>query len=181
MQEADSEAELSYGRWSIAIVGRVVDDRGRAAADFVGRQSDEAITAAYDAEEFQLEIGGQRLNADDVQEYLEPHKQRSVVLEATTLGFVEIFLICRAMRKLGGQFVTLLYVEPRRYANPRRSHLLERRDFELSEEVPGYKAIPGATLMMTDRRPVRAVFFLGYEGERLALALEGYQMIRPGD
>ncbi len=181
MQEADSEAELRYGGWSLAIVGRVVDDRGRAAVDFVGRQSGEVIAAEYDANDFELEMGGRRLNAEEVEEYLEPHKGRSVVLEASTLGFVEIFLICRALRKLGGQVVTLIYVEPRRYANPRRSHLLERRDFELSEEVPGYKAIPGATLMMTDRRPVRAVFFLGYEGERLARALEDYQMIRPGD
>jgi hypothetical protein len=61
----------------------------------------------------------------------------------------------------------------------RRSQILHKRDFELSDEVPGYRAIPGATLMLSDRLPQRSVFFLGYEERRLELALEDYQMLQP--
>ena len=74
-----------------------------------------------------------------------------------------------------------MYVEPGDYSSPRRSQLLLKRDFSLSDEVPGYKAIPGATLMLSDKVQQKGVFFLGYEARRLDRALEDYQMIRPSN
>jgi len=179
MQEGESFADLTANHWDIGVVGRTVDDRGRAAAEFLSSRTGRLVSVEYDPEEFDLDFGGSRLNAEEVDQFVSKLDRGSVLLETTTLGFVEIFLLCRALRKLGVPKLALLYVEPLSYSNPRRSQLLERRDFELSEKVPGYKAIPGATLMLTDRTPQRAVFFLGYEGERLERALEDYQMIKP--
>lgn len=178
MQECESAADLAGNRWDIGVVGKTVDDRGRAAVDFLSSRADRLVCIEYDPQEFQLDIGDNRVNAEDMDKFLSELDGRSVLLEATTLGFVEIFLLCRTLRKIGLPKLALLYVEPLSYSNPRRSQLLERRDFELSEKVPGYRAIPGATLMLTDRTPQSAVFFLGYEGERLERALEDYQMIK---
>ena len=181
MQECESAANLTVNYWDIGVVGRTVDDRGRAAMDFLSSRTGRLVCIEYNPEEFQLDIDGNKINAEDVDDFLSKLDGGSVLLEATTLGFVEIFLLCRALRKIGLPKLALLYVEPLSYSNPRRSQLLTRRDFELSEKVPGYKAIPGATLMLTDRTPQQAIFFLGYEGERLERALEDYQMIRPSN
>jgi hypothetical protein len=47
--------------------------------------------------------------------------------------------------------------------------------------VPGYRAIPGAAVILTDRRPQHGVFFLGFEERRLDVALEDFQTLRPSN
>jgi hypothetical protein len=127
----------------------------------------------------EVEVAGQRVSADGISDALRPMLGGSVVLEATTLGFVEILLCCRALHELGVTAFDLVYVEPERYRNPRRQHLLHRRDFELSSDVPGYRAIPGSAILLGDRAPQKGVFCLGYEEARLRRAFEDLQMIRP--
>ena len=84
-------------------------------------------------------------------------------------------------KNLGIRDLEFLYVEPRSYHSPRRPQLLDKRDFDLSDEVRGYRAIPGATVMLSDRDKQKGVFFLGYEESRFDMVLEDYQMIRPSD
>ena len=183
MQEGETQSELTHGRWDVALVGRILDDRGQAALEFLRETSNQVMTLDYNPKEFTLEIDGKNVNAEELEDYLRPYRSGSIVLETTTLGFVEMFLCCVAARGLGATRLDFLYVEPERYSlreDPtRRSQLLFKRDFELSGEVPGYRAIPGATLMLSDRVPQRCVFFLGYEERRLDRALEDYQMIQP--
>ncbi|MCI0628514.1 MAG: hypothetical protein L0387_43840 [Acidobacteria bacterium] len=179
MQEGETETELSFSRWDVGIAGRSLDDRGKAAIGFLTRHTDRVIHLEYDPDEFKMEVDGVWSNVEDFDTYMSSLRGNSIALEATTLGFVEILFCCRSMYQLKFAALTMIYVEPLRYSRPRRSHLLHRRDFELSDKVPGYKAIPGATIMLTDRTPQRGVFFLGYEEERLERALEDYQMIRP--
>jgi hypothetical protein len=102
----------------------------------------------------------------------------SVILEATTLGFVEVLLCCRALLQCGVHEFDVSYVEPKGYRSPRRRHLLHRRDFELSSDVPGYAAIPGHGILLGGRFPQKGIFFLGYEESRLRRAFEDLQMIR---
>lgn len=183
MQEGESESELDVSHYDAAIVGRALDDRGRSAVDFLARKSAKVITIEYDPKEFMLDIDGTKLHADDFEDFLISLKSKSIILESTTLGFVEMFLCCRALWNLGAKGISFLYVEPLNYSlresTFHRSKLLHKRDFELSDEVPGYKAIPGATLILTDKVSQRTVFFLGYEERRLDRALEDHQMIQP--
>jgi hypothetical protein len=187
MQEAANSADLTLRRWNLGIVGQAIDERGRAAIDLIGKITDEALVLDYDPERFSISVNEKILNAEALDDELEPFKGKSIIVESTTLGFVELFLTCRAAKSLSFPQITFLYVEPRRYSkgyvvrtsNTRRSLILHKRDFELSDEVPGYRAIPGATLMLTDRSRQRSVFFLGYEARRLHRALEVYPMLRP--
>jgi hypothetical protein len=183
MQEADSAAELSAGNWDAALVGRALDDRGTSAIEFLAAAVGQVITLDYDPDGFKLSVDDNKIGVDNLEDYIDRFSGMSLVLECTTLGFVETFLCCRALFNKGFRTLSFLYVEPQSYtlreATFRRSQLLHKRHFELSDEVPGYKAIPGATLIMTDRMPHRTVFFLGYEERRLDRALEDHQIIQP--
>lgn len=183
MQESEVVTDLSFSRWDIAIVGPPLDDRGKSAIDFVTKNSNSVITFEYNSEDFTLRIDGADYDADDLESYLLKLNGKTIIFESTTLGFVEIFLCCKGFHSLGIKKLSFLYVEPKNYQKPmstmRKSQLLHKRDFELSQEVPGYKAIPGGTLLLTDRIPQKTVFFLGFEERRLDRALEDYQMIQP--
>src|SRR5258706_186466 len=153
MQEADSQTELSQLTWDAALVGRALDDRGTSAIDFLKAGVGEVIALDYDPDTFELCVDDNKIGADSLDDYVDRFQGMSLVLECTTLGFVETFLCCRALFSKGIQHLSFLYVEPLNYtlreATFRRSQLLHKRHFELSDEVPGYKAIPGATLIMT--------------------------------
>jgi hypothetical protein len=183
MQEGKNSNDLTIQRWNIGIIGKEIDDRGKAAVDLIRQSTDELIFIDYDSEKFTLQINDIYINAEEISDYLQSIAGKSVILETTTLGFVEIFLCCRAFVSLSTSQVAFLYVEPKEYtlreSSVRQSMILNKRDFGLSDEVPGYRAIPGATLMLSDRFPQRSVFFLGYEERRLERALEDYQMLQP--
>ncbi len=181
MQEADTSTELAMEKCDIAIIGDCIDDRGTAARNFLSQHGALVSSLKYDDENFQFHTNQGNYNADNVGQFFEQFKGRNVVLETTTLGFVEILMSCRTLIELGFDTIRLIYVEPGDYSSPRRAQVLHKRDFDLSDEVPGYKAIPGATLMLRDRVQQRGVFFLGYEARRLDRALEDFQMIQPSN
>ena len=181
MQEGKTTSQLTFAKWDIAIVGKPVDDRGKAAIGFLEQNTDKLFLIDYDPEEFRLDIDGTSINAEEVASSLAVFINKSVILETSTLGFVEILLCCRGFKNLGVRDLQFLYVEPQSYRNPRRPQLLHKRDFELSDEVRGYRAIPGATVMLSDRNKQKGVFFLGYEESRFDMVLEDYQMIRPNN
>lgn len=183
MQEGKREADLTFGNWDIGFIGKEIDTRGRAAADFIRQNSGRVIFIEYNAGKLTLQIGDNFINAESIEDYLRPLAGKSIIFEATTLGFVEVFLGCKALKELAFPRTSFLYVEPEDYSlresSTRRSLILHKRDFGLSDKVPEYQAIPGATLLLSDRFPQRNVFFLGYEASRLDRALEGNQMLRP--
>jgi hypothetical protein len=180
MQEGSSTSELQFSSWQIAFIGTPVDERGRAAANFANHAAHETRTVSYSPELFSISVGADTRNAEELQDAISGDAAKSILLEATTLGFVEIFLAVKALKTAGCTKLSLLYIEPGEYASPKRTQLVHRRDFEISDEVPGYQGIPGATLVMTDRTNQRAVFFLGYEERRLDVALQT-QIVRPSD
>lgn len=181
MQEAELASGLDVSRWDLAVLGDCLDDRGNAAKQYLIERSDHIVSLKYDEGDFVFDVDGQAYDADDINKFFDTFRGKTIILEATTLGFVEILLSCRAIRDLQFSQLDIMYVEPGDYSSPSRSQLLHKRDFTLSDEVPGYRAIPGATLMLNDRVPQKGVFFLGYEERRLDRALEDYQMIRPSN
>ena len=159
MTSGASTTELSNGPWDIALVGSAVDDRGRAAIDFAKSCSSSTMVLEYHPNSFRFLVDGRHLEADELSVGLPNLASAAYLLESTTLGFVEVFLTCRALMRAGSKGFHLTYVEPHEYNTPRRREVLYRRAFELSSEVPGYRAIPGAAIILTDRRPQHGVFF----------------------
>lgn len=180
MQSGARADLLSYAGWDAAVAGSVLDARGSVALEFAREHSRALHTLRYSPEPPGLEFNGEELAAEDVESTVGDLAQGSLLLEATTLGFVEILLVCRAFKERGGGKISLLYTEPRRYRRPRETMVLHRRDFELSDEVEGFSGVPGSVFMLREDRPTKAVFLVGYEGQRLEQALE-QTGVRPSD
>ena len=177
LQRSRNVEGLSLGDYAVALCGHAIDDRGRAAVYSLSIRSCECHTLVYDPIRMHMVIDGEPATASELSDLFEGFRGRDVALEATTLGFVEILLCCRA---LYGIVNTLgcLYVEPGEYRRARDRHLLAKRDFRLSGEVTGFRGIPGATRMLDERAAQKTVFFLGYEGSRFRRAFADLEVLR---
>ena len=181
MREVEHSAELKLANYDYGFVGNAIDDRTRESIAFISSVSKAVLQVEYNAENFELTINDDTFDAEDLTDKLDFCKSKSIIIESTSTGFVEIYLLCKAFKEQGIENFDILYVEPLYYKNMGRSQLLHRRVFELSDEFPpNYIGIPGATILLSDRQPQRGVFFLGYEERRLDRALEDYPMINTG-
>ncbi len=178
MQEAVTNSSLHSALHSVALVGDAVDDRGRAAHSYLTGLGATLVCVKYIPGSFQVSIGGKLIEADQLDPMLRQYGP-VLMLEATTLGIAEILLLSRAANEADMSGIDYLYVEPESYFNARRTSLLHKRDFDLSERFPGYRPIPGFIVNLGDPRPARGVLFLGYEERRLDRVLEDHQMIDP--
>ncbi len=176
MQRAGDSPQLTHGRWDAALVGQELDERGAAARSFVSQNCAHMSECEYNPLTFELQLDGRSFLADRAEDAFSALGTGRILLEATTLGFPEVYLACRALRARGVKTLSLLYVEPLEYSAA-KGQLLHRRDFELSDEVPGYIPVPGSTILLEDRRPQRGVFFLGYEERRLDRAMEDHPIV----
>jgi len=171
-QAGANASELHISRWGHAIVGESVDPRGTAATEFAKSNADAVHRFCYDPKKLTIEFDGASYSAEEPEKAFTEIGDTPALLEATTLGFVEILLCCKALKQAGRTGVSLLYAEPLNYFRPRRSQIVHRRDFELSEEVEEFTALPGNAILLLPDRPIKAVVFLGFEGQRLNRFLE---------
>jgi hypothetical protein len=176
MQESATSNGLQLPMCDVAIVGDAVDERGRAAIELVNEKASRTLICSYKPDSFEIVLDAEPRPAEAVASVLAEFGDARLLLDATTLGFAEVFLLCRAWRLLQHRTIHVLYVEPRAYRSRNRTELMHRREFELSDEVNGYRAIPGAISMLSDYRTNRVVFFLGYEERRLDRALEDFAL-----
>ena len=153
---------------------------GRAATCELSRRSNVMHTVEYDGRSMVLTVDGQPTTPTDLPTMVSSAAHRPIALETTTMGLVEVLLCCRAAF---GRTAALdcLYVEPEDYRRSRAPHLLAKRDFELSGEIVGFRGIPGAARMLTDRRAQKCIFFVGYEGARFMRAFTDLEMLKGRD
>ena len=177
MRCVEEGSELEVPRWDLAITGVGVDDRGDAGCEFVKSRSGTSSCLIYDVENLRLTADSTSLECEDLPEWLSKKGLRSLLLETTTLGLPELSLCCRAAKQLGLERLSALYVEPKDYFAPCRRYAIHRRDFELSDEIIGYAAIPGSAFLLDEQRQQQVVFFLGYEGHRLDRAFEQLPLV----
>jgi hypothetical protein len=163
---ADIPAAFS---WDLAFVGMDVDARGEKAISFARQRSKRVVHFSFSLDSEHFEADGQVIQAAQLQTLLTNAK--SIALEATTLGVVEILRLLRALLAVGRNKLDVLYVEPIEYAKRNEAGVLFSRQFSLS----GNRRFTGVKGFMIDLASVEkghAVFFLGYEGERLFQAFE---------
>ena len=165
-----SSEGLPQVRWDLAIVGSIVDDRGADAVEYARSRSRRTIELHYMPDTLAVELDGAEATIEQIRSVVE--EAEAVCLETTTLGFVESFLVLQATTPGNKTEVGMLYVEPHEYRSRERQHVLNRRSFDLTNEVRGFTGIPGATFMVRSELNTRAVFLLGYEGQRLDQLIE---------
>ena len=173
MQSGLSPSHLTYKRWETGIIGDItLDDRGHAAIDFIKRSCDTVYTLKYDPRSLKIRLNEIEVSVDDIESVIKDFCKGSLILETTTLRADEILLSCKAVQQIGASSISLLYIEPQSYNRFRQSEVLHRRDFDLSTEYEPFAGIPGSILMLNASRRTKAVFLVGYEGQRLKTALD---------
>lgn len=169
MQSGEVFSDLQPQAWDAGFVGIAVDERGRASIKAVADVNSHVLS--FRPKALDVLVDGDAIEVEQLEELVAGLGSARILLEATTLGIVEILVCCRAIARRGGR-VGLLYTEPAQYFRRRRTQLVHRRDFALSDEVQPFSALPGSAIMLGDRHDTRAVFLVGYEGERLDQAIE---------
>jgi hypothetical protein len=169
---ANEQATLPPLVWDTAYHGHPLDVRGDAAIEFVNAVAGTTMSCEYDIKEARvLLLNGTKARTRDIAARFVPEK--TVLLEATTLGLVELLILLRAAERQCLNSVDLLYVEPKEYKRDVSLDAPWTREFTLSssrrfEGVPGFMC----DLSLIAERDGRLVTFLGYEGARLVQACE---------
>ena len=176
MRRFDKIEAMVLPHCDLSIRGEDVDVRGKTASEHMNGISSKQCKMIYSPATFRMLI-------NDVEFELEGDKLESffdcetILLDATTLGFVEILYCLRFLSAKRHNSTNILYIEPGQYLPHSSGNVLDRRDFQLSEEFTGFSPILGSVLMLREGVDACGVFFLGYEGQRLDQVLETFQMI----
>lgn len=170
-----SAADLRLPESMILLHGEELDERGVSACRSAPASA--RIPLHFNVDDMSLTVGIRKESGDLAVEMLADFDWRKVVLEATTLGFAELFCAMNALLANGATSINVIYVEPAEYTRERKGADL----FALSEPTRGYVAIPNAIVDLASEEVEAGVFFLGFEPERLDRALEEYQMIASKD
>lgn len=170
-----SAAELQLPEDIVLLHGEELDERGESACRSAPEHA--RVQLSFGVEDMSLTVGTQKNSSDSAVELLSGYDWRKVVLEATTLGFAELFCAANGLLASGATLINIIYVEPGEYTREGKGAEL----FALSEPTRGYVAIPNAIVDLASEEVEAGVFFLGFEPERLDRALEEYQMIASKD
>lgn len=184
MREKNIPQSLVSNIKEIGFIGKSIDMRCEDAINTVKSLTENLINLEYDPNNLTVRIDDNYISVDDFTDFfLEHFFNKTIIIESTSLGFVEILLVISAMKSLDySKEIHITYWEPLTYNSNRNDlNLLHKRDFELSEQVIGFKGIPGFTpLFLGDpEENKKVVFCLGFEVSRLERALEELQMINP--
>lgn len=168
-----SAADLQLPEGLVLLHGEALDERGESACNCSPKGI--RTTLSFGVDDMSLTVGHETKSSDLAIELLSGYDWRNVFLEATTLGFAELFCAANALIVSGATTVNIIYVEPGEYTRSSKDQ------FALSEPTRGYVAIPNAIVDLSSDDVEAGVFFLGFEPERLDRALEEYQMIASKD
>lgn len=170
--------ELPLHPSSILFHGNSVDDRGNSSVNIESSNISQRIPVNYDYEGMEISVGNKIINADQATVLFTPYfEQGKVVLDATTLGFSELFFAIKSLVDLNVSEFLIIYVEPSDYSRTTPG----ADSFALSELNAGYKPIPRSVVDLAGDDVEAGVFFLGFEPERLERAFEEYQMLSTKD
>lgn len=167
--------QLEIPEGSILFHGEFTEDtRSEKSSSFSIEKITQRIKVKYDFEEVYLSLNDKSCDVEESHELFQEFINGGyVVLDSTTMGFVELFFCIKALVKYDVKNYSILYVEPENYTKDKEVFDI----FALTEVNAGYKPIPTSVVDMDEPDVSVGLFFLGYENDRIEKALEEYQMI----
>ncbi len=156
--------------WDICFIGNACDERGTAIKNYLSPRCGKIHSVIYEP------ANGGSLFIDQIASTSRHIQMKiqgvaTVLVESTTLGVVEILLILRQLIEIPDIELELIYLEPREYVEPKIKNLLNSREFSLGNNNQ-YAGIKQFSIDLQFYSSGDAVFLLGFEGARLAQALE---------
>jgi hypothetical protein len=169
---APTAEALGISAGAVVFHGEPIDPRGRLAVEAWGENCTRVLTH-YDVANMSISLGQSAADVDSIGQQLTSFEASRVVLEATTLGFAELFALVSGLVEVRAANIDIVYVEPESYTRAFPGGEL----FALSETTLGYQPIPRSVVDLSSDDLEAGVFFLGFEPDRLDRALEEHQMI----
>ncbi|QBZ82178.1 hypothetical protein GHNINEIG_00202 [Hydrogenovibrio crunogenus] len=125
---------------------------------------------SYESQTFQMIINGVEYTLPEAVEYIKSISGNRVLIECTTIDFVELTLILREVYDKVDS-IDFLYLTPDAYGKA-LSPSISRHDFRLSDSFSKSMPVPGFTPMLGSHgSKVNLVAFVGFEGSRLGRVL----------
>lgn len=169
--QEEIDARQHNEMWEVALVGEGNDDRSVASIRFCDEHSNKMATVRYCPEEMELYLDDKAFQCYETPELIKALNSKTILLDGTTLGIPEIGLLLKHLSSMKRIKYSILYIEPGSYTKM-NDGAINGREFNLSSEIMGYKGIPYLSKPLDIENPNNVVFFLGFEGYRLRLALE---------
>lgn len=178
MQYSETPDRLTHNDWEIAFLGKAVDERGSKALEFINSNCQECIYFEYIPKEFKVVLNDNKYDKDDIDSHLKKIIDKRILIDSTTLDFAEILILTQSFKDIGIKELDISYIEPIKYkTKAKTTDILHKRDFELSESIIGYEAIPGHALLVSSEVLQKVVFLCGFEAERIDRAIEDSQIV----
>ncbi len=176
MQYGDNATDISHKKWDIAFIGISIDDRCNSAKEYIEKNANCIIEINYNASDYNININNEIIDVDELDDFFKLHglDNQNIIIDCTSTGVAELLILTQCLYNINNKAFDILYLEPKDYAVFNKS-FIEKRNFELSCGIEGYIGIPGQSLAF--ERNDRAVFFCGYEAERLDRTFEELDII----
>ncbi|NVD74572.1 hypothetical protein HUX88_29230 [Duganella sp. BJB1802] len=164
-----SQTDPDFGRveeFPISFFGVPVDDRGKAAISVCEQQASTSHCLTYRQNSYFAD----NTSIDLGKLCTKLRSKKSILIDCTTLGVVEIIFILRAARKENIKNLCLLYAEPGEYARDDKEGMSTATRFNLTGDRQ-FSGVHGVALDLSLYEEGQVVFLLGYEEDRLAMLL----------
>jgi len=158
-------------RYDVAFVGTPMDDRGARCRSIAEGSANRLVSTEYIPDVPHLLLDGVPHRPSDMDAIVRFAPASRVLLDATSLDFVEMLLLCKAYLQNPGVEVGFVYAEPHNYV-PSSSRADATADFAFSEASRGTHSVPGFAPELRDDSKGWMFVCVGYESYRLHRILE---------
>lgn len=166
--------DIEIDRYTIVFVGDASDERGRFVHQQLAEHDVTLYTTKYLSDEQTLDINGEQIPPYELDKFND-FSSENILIEATTLGSVEIILLTRNLFMANCDSVSYIYIEPENYQRSISADVVSKRDFEITGMRNNYEPLPGMNYQLeTGFNTV--TFFAGFEGQRMSQAFEDHEI-----
>lgn len=162
----------------LVFCGEALDERGEIILSELRKQSkNKLVEITFDVEKYSVSFNGKiypsrRVN-DVLSDLFSGYLDLSVLIDSTTLGFVELLFILKWMKNNDHGDFEVIYAEPEKYKS-RINYVSDfgKHEFDLSSHSGGFKAVLGFSKLSSSFEKSMLVAVLGFERARLGQLLE---------
>lgn len=166
---------VGAGSFDLGFYGDEIDDRGRSACVYTKNATTTSFHCRWDKTDLVFCVNKtDEFKPYELSDFFKGLKATSVLIETTTLGFVEILYIVSALNDCSSiSCINFLYIEPEHYNEIDSVENPLPHNFALSKSLGQLIPLPGFTKNFARKNfSTHLIAFLGFEASRLGRVLE---------
>lgn len=172
-----SLGNLTSFKKTLCFTGKIIDERGARIVEALTTDNNEIIEVNFDIDNYSIAFNEQNVGVlrffSLVEQLFKNSPHNDVLIEATTLGFVELLVLLKWFSRTQIKSLKIIYAEPKAYKH-RVNYMNDfgRHEFDLSTHSAGFKAVPGFTKAISANEKATLIAALGFERSRLGQLME---------